>query len=105
MKLKLFASLACLLLVAGPVGAEIKYVYPSERDPCVENNVTCMTWYAVTKEQYACLARMEEVLRQLELDITHWEAQRLTTPLWELNAMLQRRPMWTQSKRECWSKP
>ena len=52
-----------------------------------------------------CLAKMEALLRQLESDFDLMEKQRITVPLWELHAMLQRRPMWTDTRRECLSKP
>lgn len=51
-----------------------------------------------------CERKMEAVFRQLELDAAKLETQRSNVPMWELHAMLQRRPMWTDAKRECWTK-
>jgi hypothetical protein len=52
-------------------------------------------------QDLACLAKMEQLLRQFELDFKRMEEQRVTVPMWELHGMLQRRPMWQEIKRDC----
>lgn len=114
MKVNVFL-LACLLLFTVPVGAEECIVGGplcdmSWRDTSIQ--VTLSYWpteeelghaiVSAASQHDPCLARMEEILRQLELDIAKMEKQRSIIPMWELHAMLQRRPMWTEVRHQCW---
>lgn len=59
---------------------------------------------SAASQDHPCLAKMETLLSQLELDFIRMEKESVNVPLRELNGMLQRRPIWNEVKRACWSK-
>ncbi len=90
MKRTLF--LACLLLVAGPVYAE----------PDLTPGKSTHWEYSipVSKERYACLARMEEALKVIEPWLGYTYKDDTSTADFK-----KAKALFYAVKQECWSKP
>lgn len=96
MKTLLLASLACLLLVAGPIYAEEKLYTDDEVQHAIKDVLTTIA--PRINHDRDCLASMEKAMRAVD----PWIGETSAFDTDKGTAYRNAKALWNKTRRECW---